>query len=381
MSSSAAATSSTVRVLRLVWLNPGISRIELAEQLGLNRSTITIIIKELVDRGLVKEVAFGDASPSGGRKKVRLAIDPHYGCVGGVQVHADYVRVVLVDLVGGLLYQHVSQGAVNPRSLYRRLEKACGHLTQRAAQLGLRLLGIGCGLPGIVDPHRGTLLQSIPLGVMQEEPLAQRLQPVVELPLFFDNDAHCCCWGELLGTRSPGDNFLFILGEWRRAPHQVGALLTSIGIGVVLDRRVHYGRGYSAGEFRSIEWRSGNASQFSLTDDQIAAARTDPALYRAMVGELARNAAMIVHILDLDRLYLGGFFDPRDVETQAIFTEEIRRNWTYPTPPMCEVAFSSRRDLAVAYGAAGLILERAFAEPGVLEARPGKRSARRRAGA
>jgi hypothetical protein len=35
----------------------------------------------------------------------------------------------------------------------------------------------------------------------------------------------------------------------------------------------------------------------------------------------------------------------------------------------------------VAYGAAGLILERAFAEPGVLEARPGKRSARRRAGA
>ena len=85
--------------------------------------------------------------------------------------------------------------------------------------------------------------------------------------------------------------------------------------------------------------------------------------------ELARNAAMIVHILDLDRLYLGGFFDPRDVETQAVFTEEIRRNWTYPTPPRCEVSFATHGEQAVAYGGAGMLLARAFAEPAVFEAR------------
>ncbi len=366
MSSVVAATYNTARVLRLLWLNPGISRTEMAEQLGLNRSTVSNIVSELIERELVVPVALGDASPSGGRKKVQLAVNPHYGCAGGVQVHADYVRMVLVDLGGSLLYDHVSPGAVTGKNLVRRVEKACAHLEQRAAQRSLRLLGVGCGLPGIVDPYAGTLLQSIPLGTAEAIPIADRLQPRLARPLFVDNDAHSCCWGELVGSRVIADNFLFILGEWRRAPHRVGSLMTAIGVGVALNRRVHYGRGFSAGEFRSIDWVPGNASQFSMPDDQIAAAKADTALYRDMVRELARNAAMVVHMLNLDRLYLGGFFDPADVETQGIFTEEIRRNWTYPTPPQCEVSFASHGDHAVAYGGAGLVFERAFSDPGGL---------------
>ena len=355
---------NTARVLHLLWQKPGISRIEMADQLGLNRSTVTIIVNELLERQLVKPVAFADASPAGGRKKVQLAINAHYGCVGGLQVHADYMRLVLVDLGGRILHHEVSPGAFTAKNLYRRLEKGAEILVHRASHLGLRLLGVGCGLPGIVDPHTGTLLQSVPLGIFEPEAIVKRLEPLLDRPLYVDNDAHACCWGELTSARHAGANFLFILGEWRQAPQHVGALLTAIGIGVVIDRQVHYGRGFSAGEFRSTSWQPGNSSQFSLTDDEIAAARTDPALRQAMVRELARNAAMIVHILDLDHLYLGGFFDSRDVETQAIFTEEIRRNWTYPTPPMCEVSFATHGEQAVAYGAAGMILARAFGDPG-----------------
>ncbi len=356
---------NTARVLHLLWIKPGISRIEMADQLGLNRSTVTIIVNELLERRMVMPIALAEASPAGGRKKVQLAINARYGCVGGLQVHADYVRLMLVDLSGRVLHHEVSSGAVTAKNLYRRLEKSCETLVHRASQVGIRLLGVGCGLPGIVDPQTGTLLQSIPLGVVQEEPIVKRLQPALDPPLYLDNDAHSCCWGELIGAGQPGANFLFILGEWRRAPQHASALLSAVGVGVVINRQVHYGRGFSAGEFRSTAWQPGNTSQFSLTDEEIAAARTDPALRNRMVRELARNAAMVVHILNLDRLYLGGFFDPRDVETQAIFTEEIRRNWTYPSPPMCEVSFATHGDQAVAYGAAGMLLARAFADPGI----------------
>jgi predicted NBD/HSP70 family sugar kinase len=363
MSSVVSPAYNTARVLRLLWLHPGISRSEMAVQLRVNRSTVSNIVNELIDRGLVVAVALGDASPSGGRKKIQLAVNPRYGCAGGIQVHADYVRMVLVDLGRGLLYDQVTSGAVNGRNLVSRVEKACLHLEERAAQLSLRLLGVGCGLPGIVDPYLGTLLQSIPLGTTDPIPLVERLQPQLGAPLFVDNDVHSCCWGELVGTRLVADNFLFILGDWRRAPHRVGTFMTAIGTGVAVNRRVHYGRGFSAGEFRSLDWVAGNASQFSLTDDQIAAARTDVALYRTMMRELARNAAMVVHMLDLDRVYLGGFFDPADVETQAIFTEQIRRNWTYPTQPRCEVSFATHGDHAVAFGGASLVFERAFSDP------------------
>jgi predicted NBD/HSP70 family sugar kinase len=276
---------------------------------------------------------------------------------------------VLVDLGGRVLHHEVSAGAVTARTLVKRLQKACEALVQRARQLGIRLLGIGCGVPGIVDPQRGVLLQSIPLGVEDEVRLVERLQPALARPVYLDNDAHSCCWGELTAGAAASDSFLFILGEWRRAPQRVGALLTAIGMGLVIDRQVRYGRGYSAGEFRSSSWQPGNTSQFSLRDDEIAAAHDDPELRARLVRELARTAAMIVHILDLDRLYLGGFFDPRDVETQAVFTEEIRRNWTYPTPPRCEVSFATHGEQAVAYGGAGMLLARAFAEPAVFEAR------------
>lgn len=362
MKTVAGASSNTSRMLRLLWLNPGISRVEMADVLGVNRSTVTNIVNDLIDRELVRSEALGDASPNGGRKKVQLAINPTYGCAGGIQVHADYVRIVLVDLGGSVLYQDMRPGAVTGKNLVRRIKQACVQLSRRADQLRLRLLGVGCGLPGIVDPHRGVLLQSIPLAVVDAIPIAEQVQPVVRRPLFVDNDAHSCCWGELACARSSAANFLFVLGEWRQAPHRPGHVMPAIGIGVAIDRRVHYGRAFSAGEFRSTDWVPGNASQFSIPDDRLAEARDDPTVYREMVRELARNTAMIVHILNLDRVYLGGGFDARDVETQAIFTEEIRRNWTYPTPPLCEVEFSSHAELAVAYGGAGLVFEQAFSD-------------------
>jgi predicted NBD/HSP70 family sugar kinase len=366
MNSAQAAHYNTTRVLRALWLNPGISRVEVAENLGLNRSTITNIINDLMSHGLVKTLALGDSSPLGGRKKVQLGINERYGCVAGLQVHADFIRAVLVNVAGQVLHRHTSAGVVNQASIYGRLRAMYGQLKGRATRLGMPLLGVGCGIPGIADPVQGTIQQSIPLGIGHEEPVGERVKEFISEPFFLDNDANCCCWGELTAEPKPCPNFLFLMGEWRKAPGNRRAPLTSIGMGVVLNEVVHYGRDRSAGEFRSIKWRPGNASQFGLSDDQIARARSDRPLFLAMVRELARNTALLVHVLNLDRVYLGGFFDPADEEVVGIMHDEIRRNWTYPTPPTCQVAFASHAQEAVAYGAAGLILARVFGDPGAL---------------
>jgi len=365
MNSSLAAHYNIARVLRLVWRNPGISRIELAERLGLNPSTVSNIVGELLERGLVNTLALADTL-SAGRKKVPLAINAGHGSVGGVQVHSDFMRLVLVDLAGRELHRELVQGPADEGTLYARLRQACERLQERAAVLGTRVLGLGCGLPGIVDPVQGTILQSIPLGITQPQPVSERMRPFFDLPLFLDNDANTCCWGELVASRAPPPNFMFILGEWRRSPARPSALITGIGVGLVLNGLVHHGRGFSAGEFRSVEWQPGNASQFSFEDARVDAARADRGLFLDVVRELARNTALTVHMLNLDQVYLGGFFDSEDAEVSEIFVSEIRRNWAYPTPPSCDVAFSSYGSFAVAFGAAGLFLERAFGDPGAL---------------
>ena len=361
MNSLLAAQYNTSRVLRLIWLNPGISRAEIADGLGLNRSTITHIVKELTEQGVVETQEGGSSGPSGGRKNVRLAINKRFGCIAGFDVRPDLVRIVAVDLSGEVVFHDELKTKLKGKHLYGGLREAYEWVRGRARKLKLPLLGVGCGVPGIVRPEENTIQQSIPLGITQAEALGQKLGDFVREPVFVDNDANCCCWGEIVSKRSEEKvSFLFVYGDWRKVHKPSRRFVTSIGMGVAIKDTVHHGKDFSAGEFRSIEWKAGNSSQFSLSDDEISGTRGDRGLFLAMTRELARNTALLVNVLDLERLYLGGFFHADDEESREIFREEILKNWSYPNQLACEVTFSTYGKNAVAYGAASLFLVRMF---------------------
>lgn len=360
MNSLMAAQYNTSRVLRLLWLQSGISRAEIADRLDLNRSTITHIVKELMDQGIVETQEGGSSGPAGGRKNVRLAINKRFGGVAGFDVHPDLVRIVVVDLSGEVVFHHEMKVKLKGEHLYEGLRQPYEWVRSRARKLKLPLLGVGCGVPGIVRPEENTIQQSIPLGIGEAEAFGEKLQAFVKEPVFVENDANCCCWGEIAGKRSDDKiSFLFVNGHWRKT-YRPTRYMTSIGMGIVINDMVHHGKGFSAGEFRSIEWQAGNHSQFSMSDRDISDTKGDRALFLTMARELARNAALLVNVLDLERLYLGGFFDQGDSEVEEIFREEILRNWSYPNQSVCEVTFSTHGKNAVAYGAAGLFLVRMF---------------------
>lgn len=361
MNSLLSAQYNTSRVLRLLWLNPGISRAGIADRLGLNRSTITHIVKELTDQGLVETQEGGRVGPSGGRKNVRLVVNKKFGCIAGFDVHPDLVRLVVVDLSGDMILQHERKVKLEGKHLYDGLREAYEDVQSRARALDLPLLGVGCGVSGIVRPEENTIQQSIPLGITRPEAFGKKLGAFVREPIFVENDANCCCWGEIAGNRSEARaSFLFVNGDWRKVKRPFRGYMTSIGMGVVINDMVHHGKDFSAGEFRSIGWRVGNSSQFSMSDEDISGTKGDRSRFLNMVRELARNTALLVNVLNLERLYLGGFFQADDGEVRDIFREEIRRNWSYPNQPACDVTFSTYGKNAVAYGAAGLFLARTF---------------------
>ena len=363
MNSLLTAQYNTSRVLRQLWLNPGISRAEIADRLGLNRSTLTHIIKNLTDQGLVRVLDVGAAGPLGGRKNVRLAIDPSYGCFVGLDVQADMIRIVGVDVSGTVLFQKTLRLRSTGKRFYTSCAKAYDWVRDRLDELGVPLLGVGYGVAGIVDPDEQVIRQSIPLDMTDAEPIGARLADHVREPILVDNDANCCCWGEIVAKRdSASSSFLFVLGAWRTTLKPVRQDLTAIGVGIAIHDAVHRGKDYSAGEFRSIEWKPGRTSQFSLSDAEISAARTERRAFSKLTKELARNTALIVNVLDLDHLYLGGFFDADVPDVAKTFQQEIQRNWSYPNKPACEVRFSTHGELSVAYGAASMFLVRAFGQ-------------------
>ena len=361
MNSLLSAQFNTSRVLRQLWLHPGISRAEIADRLGLNRSTLTHIIKGLSDQGIVRTLDGGSAGPLGGRKNVRLSIDPSFGCFGGIDVQPDLLRIVGVNVAGEILFQREVKGRLGGKRLYPGIQGAYEWIQTQARGAGVPLLGVGCGFGGIVDPDDGSVRQSIPLDIVEAEPVGQRLSEFIKEPVLIDNDANCCCWSEIVARRSiEPTSFLFVLGMWctvRKSPRRD---VTGIGMGIAIDDAVHRGKDCSAGEFRSVEWKAGRTNQFSIPDEDISAARSDRKIFLKIVRELARNTSLLVNVLDLEYLYLGGFFREDDLELHKIFKQEIDKNWAYPSQPTCEVKFSTHGELAVAYGAASLFLVRAY---------------------
>ena len=84
--------------------------------------------------------------------------------------------------------------------------------------------------------------------------------------------------------------------------------------------------------------------------------------------ELARNMAMLVNTMDFERVYIGGDIEELGIDFPAILHKRLEENWMYPFPKDTSIRYSSIGGRAVAYGAAGLILDKLVSEsllPGI----------------
>jgi hypothetical protein len=82
---------------------------------------------------------------------------------------------------------------------------------------------------------------------------------------------------------------------------------------------------------------------------------------------------MMVNTMDFDRVYVGGDIEALEVDFPAVLRRRLEENWMYPIPQEVDIRYSSLGGRAVAYGAAGMILNRLISEqslPAVAARRP-----------
>ncbi len=360
---------NTSLVLQKLWLSGGISRTDISRQLGLGKSTVTKIVADLLRRNLVTVAQRGRSGPSGGRSPLHLAINGDYGCVLGVEMQTDFCKAVLIDLKGEVVFSHSrpiefldSDPAATFLAFLEDLQKEAGGIR-------LPLIGVGVGLAGIVDAAEGVITQSNPLDIHTPLPFRAAVAERIGVPVLIENDANCCCWGELAFRKTERHrNFCFVLGEFRKG-RTTGSEYwgIAVGLGFVLNGKVYCGEGYSAGEFQSILWQPANHGQFSVSDDDSRRIRTDPELLSRVLRELASHIAFLVNTLNLKSVVIGGEIAGYRQELSAVMKEEIQRNWSYKDTVDCSIEFAALGDMAVAYGAAGMFLEHFFSVPEVAD--------------
>src|SRR6266849_4845600 len=140
-------------VLWSLYLSQSRSRHELSAATGLSPASVTNVIRELIDEGVVIET--GLAESDGGRPRAMLGMNPRYGYVIGVDIGETRTRVELFDLT-------MTERAKAEYPLDRAAEhdvavvvgQIASGLDTVLAESGIdreHILGVGVGVPGIIE--------------------------------------------------------------------------------------------------------------------------------------------------------------------------------------------------------------------------------------
>jgi predicted NBD/HSP70 family sugar kinase len=182
-------------VLQRLYFDGPLSRFELGPATGLSSGSISNVVADLIADGLVEEA--GSVDSDGGRPRTLLRVAPVSGHMIGVDVGETRVRIELFDLTLTELAR-----AERPLTQQRyEVEVIVGHIRDGIAEVlagaGIepeRLLGVGIGVPGIVErtADRGAVVhgQTIGWSAVPLEHLLRAALPLPEsVPYFIDNGA------------------------------------------------------------------------------------------------------------------------------------------------------------------------------------------------
>jgi predicted NBD/HSP70 family sugar kinase len=369
-------------VLELIREQGPISRSEIARRLHLSPATITRIVSDLLENGIVLE-----GSPihsQYGRRPVLLEFNPRASLVIGVYVHKDMMGA-LSDLNGEILERRVVPSVPGEAGV-QRLVALIEDLHQLSRDYGIPVRGVGIGAPSIVNFEKGIVVWAPSLG-WRNLPLKTRLEEALRLPVFVENEVNLIALGE----------------SWRGAGKGVGNLIcislgAGIGAGIILDGQLHRGShdaagevgyiipnetclGYTYDEFGCLEGlagsvgivrraaaRLGNGEPSALNGKEgiapsdltvemvLSAAKEGDPLAKSVLYEtldyLSIAVANLICILDPDCIVISGDL----AEFGDLFIEPIRSRLKGAVPHIPDIVLSELRTDAAVLGALAIAL-------------------------
>jgi len=221
------------QVFDLVRASGRIPRVQVAKDLGVSPASVTTITSELIDVGLIEEVAAAREPESGrGRPAVALGVRATAHYVAGMKLSDREHTAVIVDFAGRLIADDVIPRSPGPMAVADMLDAIERLLDRVCAKAGMARSGLsaaGIGVPGFVDCAEGMVLWSSVLGE-RSVPLAALAETRLGLPVTIDNDANLVALAELwFGAGRSLSDFAVVTIEH------------GVGMGFVMNHRIYRG--------------------------------------------------------------------------------------------------------------------------------------------
>ncbi|GMX62590.1 xylose repressor [Paenibacillus elgii] len=220
-----------------------ISRADISVKTGLNKTTVSSLVTELIESHFVTEIGLGESS--GGRKPMMLLFNQQAGYAIGVDLGVNYILAMVADLGGTVVKEKkIDMTDLSVETVTEKLKKCIHSLIKKTPASPYGIIGIGVGVPGLVD-DQGNVLSAPNLG-WTDVPLQEMLQREFNLPIAIDNEANVGALGEKeFGAGRSVSNMIYL---------SVGI---GIGAGIILND----------GLYRGVSGFSGEVGHMTLAQD------------------------------------------------------------------------------------------------------------------
>ncbi len=232
-------------VLQLIQGQGPISRRDISQLTGLSGASVSGITNELIELGLIYELGEAEELGRAGRRAVLLRLNPNAGLVIGIKLGVYSISCVLTDLDANVLYstEHIftstdpTSAPYNPEATIQLTIQIIDNFLSDANIDMKRLLGIGVGINGIVDPEAGVSLMAPHFG-WRDVSIAEPLSRHFDIPVSLENDVRALTVAEQW------------FGAGREANHFATVVVGyGIGSGLVANNQLYRGAIGGAGEF------------------------------------------------------------------------------------------------------------------------------------
>jgi len=226
------------QALAAVYHNGPMTRQEIGEATGVSQATVSNLVGDLLDQGVIVEAGAEDSD--GGRPRALLRVKPDYRYVVGVDVGETAILVELFDLDMQVQASHSitpTADLLDPEKTAEYVLEGLDRVVMYSGRSEKEILGIGVGVPGLVENGDDAVVHAQTVG-WDGVPFGKMLRRGTALPLFVENGAKTFGQAEKwFGAARDAENAIIVL------------LGTGTGASIFTESELYRGASSSAGEW------------------------------------------------------------------------------------------------------------------------------------
>ena len=226
------------RIVKELYFHSTLSCAELSLRINKSLPVTAKILNDLLEEKQVLESGY--APSTGGRRPATYALNPDFHYIVSVAVDQFVTRISIMDLQNAIVFgiqKFELPLPKNPNALFE-LTKLIGRVIDNSGIPKNKITGIGIGMPGFVDLHKGMNYSFLPANGTS---ITDYIRKELHLPVFIDNDSSLIALAELrFGGAKDRKNVMVLNIGW------------GVGLGMIVSGELFRGHNGFAGEFSHI---------------------------------------------------------------------------------------------------------------------------------